>query len=709
MLRDILHMKQNATSAAQKRRYLPRITLPEISKPIPSYRISTTQSNRGIGPIGASDGEDGRCKVPTACDTALYCFYASCHERVNPALRNLPLAIQQKQIIVTCNYVARKRGLHKLQLLTEAKRACPDLVVVNGENLDLFRDCSKENFLFLKEYIWSGKIERLGFDEVFMDVTDQIDYNLDLAQKESFKSGFYQLKPDQPNFGFRFDWSIVPGHLYPSLAKPNSKPPQEVLENIPKRLLLATHLAQYLRLLLLDQQGFTCSAGVCTSKLTAKLAGTINKPSAQTLLLPDHTQEFLDDLAVLSIPGIGSKTGRIIRDLVRSQKKIEETKGQTVTEGSEVDNGTQNQNTETFDLDLDVETEEFAEDEIEQLERAGKDGFMEAYYNDSDVKTKVIEARTMLSRQKLDENIGNMPPGAGRVWELLHGIDNTEVAKATLVPTQVSIEDTFRSGTVTQDTPIDELESILARLSITLVRRLKTDLLVTTVTPIPDDHSQVDISQLGQPPAKKWQAFPKTLRISTRDRHTTKYPGRNSKSAPMPNFVFSLTARIEETAKRLAKEALVPLFKRLHSSNTGSGARYDLALINVAAINMGSGETGVDGGDVAAMFKRYNEVFPEGDQERKRTFEETEEGTKSLKETAKEYPDARADPEKEEEEEKEDQEDDIEEGFLSDDGFSDGAASDEGFQEVVCKKCHARLPIFAIGAHERFHSQMDDR
>ncbi|KAF3079035.1 hypothetical protein TWF706_003630 [Orbilia oligospora] len=534
-----------------------------------------------------------------------------------------------------------------------------------------------------------------------MDVTDQIEYNLDLAKKESFKTGFYQLKPDQPNFGFKFDWDTIPGYLYPPLTKPNSKLPQKILDQIPKRLLLATHLAQYLRLLLLDQQGFTCSAGVCNSKLTAKLAGTINKPSAQTLLLPDYTQEFLDDLAVLNIPGIGSKTGRIIRDLVRSRKEIEEAKGQVTTEEVEVGNDVQNYNTETFDLEPDVEAEGLAEDEIERLQQAGKDGFMEAYYNDSDVKTKVIEARTMLSRQKLDEHLGNMPPGAGRVWELLHGIDNTEVAKATLVPTQVSIEDTFRSGIVTQDTPVDQLESILARLSITLVRRLKADLLTTTTISIPDDHSQVDISQLGQPPAKKWQAFPKTLRLSTRDRHTTKYPSRNSKSAPMPNFVFSLTTRIEETARRLAKEALVPLFKRLHSSDTGNGARYDLALINVAAINMGSGETGVEGGDVAAMFKRYSEVFPEGDQERKRPFEETQR-VELQKQSMEEYSGAGVKGEEEEGE-------DIEEGFLSDDGFSDGAASDEGSQEVVCKKCHARLPIFAIGAHERFHKQMDDR
>ncbi|EPS44954.1 hypothetical protein H072_958 [Dactylellina haptotyla CBS 200.50] len=628
------------------------------------------------------------------------CFYASCHEKLNPALKNMPLAIQQKQIIVTCNYVARKKGLHKLQLLSEAKRACPELVVVNGENLDLFRDCSKENFLFLKEYIWSGRIERLGFDEVFMDVTDQIDYNLELAEKEGFSTGFYQLKPDQPNFGFKFEWSVIPGHLYPALTKPNSKPPQEVLDQIPKRLLLATHLAQYLRLLLLDKQGFTCSAGVCISKLTAKLAGTINKPCAQTLMLPDHIQDFLDDLPVLKIPGIGSKTGRILRDCVNERRRVTEAKIQSETTGT-----TQLDSTQIFDLEG---TDDPQLDETDNLEQAGKDDFLMAYYPEAEVKTKVLDARTLLDRQRLDASIGNIPPGAQRIWELLHGIDHTEVAKATLVPTQVSIEDTFRAGTVTQDITSDQLESVLIRLSITLIRRLKIDLLTTASLPLPSqDGAFVDTTQLGLP-SKKWQAFPKTLRISTRDRNTMKYGTRNSKSGPMPNFVFAINTRIEEIARRLAKEALVPLFRRLHGPDIPGGGKYDLALINIAATNMGGGETGTEGGDVAAMFKRYSEVFPDGDWEKKRPLLETQLEESLLPGDDKEDENNISGLDIENDED-EDDEDEIYDGFLSDDdGFSEGAASTEGSQEVVCKNCHIRLPIFAIGAHERFHKNMDN-
>ncbi len=95
------------------------------------------------------------------------CFYASVVENENPALKSVPLAIQQKQIVVTCNYEARRRGLRKLQLITEAKKVCPEAVIVLGEDLTRFRDASKELYSFLRDSVWSGRAERLGFDEVW--------------------------------------------------------------------------------------------------------------------------------------------------------------------------------------------------------------------------------------------------------------------------------------------------------------------------------------------------------------------------------------------------------------------------------------------------------------------------------------------------------------------------------------------------------------
>lgn len=77
-----------------------------------------------------------------------------------------PLCGQQKHIIVTCNYEARRRGLHKLQLIRDARRICPDVIIELGEDISRFRDASKELYNFLKAFSWNGKVERLGFDEV---------------------------------------------------------------------------------------------------------------------------------------------------------------------------------------------------------------------------------------------------------------------------------------------------------------------------------------------------------------------------------------------------------------------------------------------------------------------------------------------------------------------------------------------------------------
>ena len=84
--------------------------------------------------------KDGRIIIHFDYD----CFYASVFEARNPALKSLPFAVQQKQIIVTCNYEARRRGLHKLQLIKDARRICPDVIIELGEDISQFRDASKE-------------------------------------------------------------------------------------------------------------------------------------------------------------------------------------------------------------------------------------------------------------------------------------------------------------------------------------------------------------------------------------------------------------------------------------------------------------------------------------------------------------------------------------------------------------------------------------
>lgn len=56
--------------------------------------------------------------------------------------------------------------MYKLQLIKDARRKCPDVIIALGEDLTRFRNASKDLYRFLRSYVWSNKVERLGFDEV---------------------------------------------------------------------------------------------------------------------------------------------------------------------------------------------------------------------------------------------------------------------------------------------------------------------------------------------------------------------------------------------------------------------------------------------------------------------------------------------------------------------------------------------------------------
>lgn len=70
--------------------------------------------------------------------------------------------------MATCNYVARGRGVAKLSQISAAKKVCPDIVIIDGEDLTPFRDVSKKLYAMLRSHSWNGKVEKLGLDEVFM-------------------------------------------------------------------------------------------------------------------------------------------------------------------------------------------------------------------------------------------------------------------------------------------------------------------------------------------------------------------------------------------------------------------------------------------------------------------------------------------------------------------------------------------------------------
>ncbi|KAF7663471.1 hypothetical protein LDENG_00210620 [Lucifuga dentata] len=217
----------------------------------------------------------------------LDCFYAQVEMIRNPALRDVPLGIQQKYIIVTCNYVAREHGLTKLMSVTEAKEKCPQLVLVKGEDLTHYREMSYKVTALLMSYC--PLVERLGFDENFMDITEMVERRLTKT-------------PETNNYLFN-------GHVYNHLSA-------DAEASDHQRLALGSHIAAELREAIHSKLGLTGCAGIATNKLLAKLVSGTFKPNQQTTLLPENVTDIMGRLSGLrKVPGVGHQTAKRLQAL----------------------------------------------------------------------------------------------------------------------------------------------------------------------------------------------------------------------------------------------------------------------------------------------------------------------------------------------------------------------------------------------------------
>ncbi|XP_039757657.1 DNA polymerase iota [Pararge aegeria] len=207
------------------------------------------------------------------------CFYAQVEMVRKPELQSLPLGIQQKNIVVTSNYEARKYGIRKCMLVTDALNVCPNLKLVNGEDLHDYRAASNKIFTVLQS--WKCPVEKLGMDENFIDVTNLVQEKLKTVNIATI---------------------TLSGNMY-------SESSLECICGCQKRLKIASQIASEMRNKIYDELGFTTCAGIAHNKLLAKLICPFNKPNDQTTIYPEHGASFMSTLQnVRCIPSIGSKT-----------------------------------------------------------------------------------------------------------------------------------------------------------------------------------------------------------------------------------------------------------------------------------------------------------------------------------------------------------------------------------------------------------------
>ncbi|KAM8793521.1 DNA polymerase iota-like [Eudromia elegans] len=169
-------------------------------------------------------------------------------------------------------------------LVRDAKEKFPQLILVNGEDLTPYRETSYKVTDLLEEFC--PLVERLGFDENFVDITEIVEKRL----KQLQQSGCSRVS--------------VSGHIYNSQAIDFQDP-------VHVRLVLGSQVAGELREALHTRLGLTGCAGVAANKVLAKLVSGTFKPNQQTLLLPESSQHLMRNLEHINkVPGIGYKTSK---------------------------------------------------------------------------------------------------------------------------------------------------------------------------------------------------------------------------------------------------------------------------------------------------------------------------------------------------------------------------------------------------------------
>lgn len=178
------------------------------------------------------------------------CFFAALEMRENPALAAGPLAVGgdpgRRGVIATCNYEARRFGVHSAMPSAIAMRLCPHLTILKP-NFPLYHESSMQMQNIFADY--TDLVEPLSLDEAFLDLTDVT------ACRGS-----------------------------------------------------ATLIADEIRRRVASDLGITVSAGAAPVKFLAKIASEWRKPNGFFAIPPENVLRFVSGLPVKSLPGVGKVT-----------------------------------------------------------------------------------------------------------------------------------------------------------------------------------------------------------------------------------------------------------------------------------------------------------------------------------------------------------------------------------------------------------------
>lgn len=180
-------------------------------------------------------------------------FFVSVEILKDPSLKGKPVIVggqNEKGIVTTCTYEARKFGVHSAMPMKTAMRLCPQAIVVSGTYSEYSR-YSKwvTNIIASKAPLF----EKASVDEFYVDL-----HGMD-------------------RFFDPLQWTID------------------------------------LRKLITEETGLPISFGIAKNKMVAKMATNEAKPNGYLQVPLGKEKEFLAPMEVNKIPGVGDQTNKILQ------------------------------------------------------------------------------------------------------------------------------------------------------------------------------------------------------------------------------------------------------------------------------------------------------------------------------------------------------------------------------------------------------------
>lgn len=100
-------------------------------------------------------------------------FFCAVEELQAPSLKGKPFAVggrpDQRGVVASCSYPARKFGVRSAMPMSQALRLCPNLIVIPGRH-DLYSQVSSEVMACILQR--SPLVEQISIDEAFIDISD---------------------------------------------------------------------------------------------------------------------------------------------------------------------------------------------------------------------------------------------------------------------------------------------------------------------------------------------------------------------------------------------------------------------------------------------------------------------------------------------------------------------------------------------------------